>query len=258
MLKLIIALLLLYPGNPEPEPITIDRTHHFGCYELGDPHKINGYYYEDRFYTELCRKPLELYNWIPGIPTYETQFLIAPEVFTGSAWAYSPDAMEYTAHYHALSLDGYVDGVAIPFCSEIGNDVWLKRLDEDWEGPFLVVDCAGLWDLYEVTYWRNESVEVGWRTAIRWKMAQYYQDKGGWYWDHRRVDNVMVSKVEPKDLEFTIYNTAEDLSEWFKDRADFYETQEEWEDAYHPISKTIDGEKYWKFSKETDYERIGQ
>lgn len=251
---LLILLLLSYGGNPEPEPITIDQELNYGCYKLGDPHKINGYYYEDRFYEELCRKPLELYDWIPGIPTYETQFLKAPDVFTGSSWAYSPDAMEYTADYHALSLDGYVDGVALPFCSEIGNSVWLKRQGEEWEGPFLVADCAGLWDLYEVTYWRNEAVEVGWRTARRWKMAQFRED--GWYWDHRRIDNVMVSKINPKDLEFTIYNIPEDLSEWFKDRAEFYETQEEWENAYHPIPKTIDGEIYWKFSKDSNYIRV--
>lgn len=258
MIRLLLILFALsqsptpepYYGEPIPEPITVRYySAPFSCPQLGDPHKINGYYYEDPDYEQTCWR--EHYYWIPGVPTYETQFLVMPDVVIGNAYAYEANLMEHTAEFHELTLDDVIDGVALPFCSEIGNYVWLKRPGHDWEGAFRVVDCAGLLDLYNVVVHRGEVVEIGFQTAIDWDMVKFLEQTGemSWSktWDTRKMENIIVSKINPKYLPQSIIPV--NLVQWFKERATFYRTQAEWDLDYKPLSSTVDQVVFWRFKK---------
>ena len=228
---LLLMIAMLQPYNPPyyvPEPIVYDwlTTKKMN----GDNEKYNGYYY----YLNN--------EWIPGVVDVESQYLIMPDLVIGSAWAYGPEMMLATAHHNNLSLDGVEGGVAIPFCSEIGNYVWLKRPYNpgilgtgEWEGPFLVSDCAGIGDLYNVTAIRNEVVEIDFDTARYWTMVKDFrmagEDTAHYTWDFRRVDDVIVSKIDPEllpdDLEPVV------LSEWFKENATYFTSQEEADDHFY-------------------------
>ena len=251
----IIAYMLFnpYPGNPNPEPITVHLYEPpFGCPKLGDTDKFNGYYYEDPQSDDKCWR--EHYYWNPGVPTYETQFMEMPDIVTGSAWAYAGGGVEGGARHFALSLDDVKDGIALPFCSEIGNRVWIKKAGYDWEGPFLVVDCAGLMDIYNVIVHRGEVVEVGFKTALRWDMLKNIAcDTEGCKgdWNIRRLDNIIVSKIDPTNLPDKI--TPVILSDWFEERASYFRSQQEFEDAYKPLSKNINGLVNWRFEPNGDW-----
>ena len=186
-----------------------------------DDYKINGYYYH------LNRM------WIPGLITAESQFMQLPNLITGSAWMYAPGMMEATADYNGYSLDDVLDGVALMSCAEKGNYVWLQRHGFDWEGPYKVVDCAGYLDQYNVSVHRAEVVEVGFKTAQRWGMAtQSLQSDGTWkvVWNQRRVDNVIVSKINPNCLPTEIVPIV--FKDWFLERVEFYRTDKEYLEQY--------------------------
>ena len=251
-----------YRGNPIPESITINLYRApYGCLKLGDPHKINGYYYEDPWDSGMCWK--EKYNWNPGVPTYATQFLKMPDLVIGQAWGGS--SMEGCARAKAVSLTHVEDGVAVPFCSEIGNHVWIKRPyiptiagTGEWEGPFAVVDCAGQMDLYNVVVHRQEIVEIGVKTAIKWDMIRDFNPSTEGqriYWDMRRwPEDVLISKIDPKYLPEDIIPIR--LVEWFKERAVFYETQEEWDNDYKPLFKSINGIPSWRFESNGEWKNF--
>jgi hypothetical protein len=151
-------------------------------------------------------------GWVPGLPTFETQFLRMPDVSTGSAVFYAPDAMEAQVEYRGLFVDGMVGAVAVPFCSEIGHSVWLQRPGRDWEGPFLVADCTRRNDLYGVIEFRDQVVEVDFNTAVAWGMARYggAQNGGRWSALTGRMDAVLLSKIIPEQWDGVII----DLSVW--------------------------------------------
>lgn len=223
-------------GNYTPEPITnCPFTAPFGCPQYGDTDKYNGYYYDDpQTNSELCCRKR---YWIPGVVDVESQFLIMPDIVIGSAWAYGPELMLATAHHHNMNLDDVEGGVAIPFCSEIGNYVWILRPYNEgilgageWEGPFRVVDCAGRGDLYNVIAIRGEVVEVDFNTAKKWTMVKDIEmigeDQAKFTWDFRSVDDVIVSKINPDCLSDDFEPVR--LDEWFKDRASFYKDEDEY------------------------------
>lgn len=180
-------------------------------------------------------------KWIPGMPTHASQFLVAPEVFIGDVWPYSYGVMEGTAKERGLSLDNVVDGVALMTCADIGSLVWLQRQGHDWEGPFKVVDCAQRNDLYNVIVHRNEAVEVGFKTAVKWGMAtERKMLYGEWhnYWPNPIVYGVTVSKTAPDQLEdYEVIN----YSEWFLDNVIFddFEDNEEAEAYYRSVPRML-------------------
>lgn len=162
---------------------------------------------------------------------------------------------EATAKYNNFSLDNVVDGVALPSCAEQGNYVWLKRPNLDWEGPFRVVDCAGYWDQYNVAVNRKESVEVGFKTAVNWGMATFEKDSyGEWQttWLQRRVDDVIVSKINPKCLPHNIVPV--NSQDWFRENISFYKTYDEYYWHYlgqlQIIDKYYDGYSMWRVDGE--------
>ena len=75
--------------------------------------------------------------------------------------------MEATAEYRGLSLEGFLDGVALMSPTDIGKTAWIRG-PNGWEGPFLVVDCAQRDDIWPIVRYRREVVEVGWETKERW------------------------------------------------------------------------------------------
>lgn len=190
-------------GNPTPD---IDI--------MGDGNIYNGYWW----YGE---------GWVPGLPTFEAQFLRLPPVSIGSAVFYAPGVMEANVKYRGLVYDRnkYIGAVAVPFCSEIGHDVWLKRPSTDyWEGPYLVADCSRRNDLYGHIEFRDQVVEVDFDTAVAWGLARYggTQNDGRWSSLTGRLDCVLLSKVPPDQFDGIIV----DLSVWFLQHVTFADRSE--------------------------------
>jgi hypothetical protein len=190
--------------------------------------------------------------WIPGMVSVDSWFLQQPSLVTGNAVFYAPEAMEATAKYNGLSLKGYVGGVALMFPSEIGGDVWIKRPNQDWEGPFLVVDCARQNDMYGIIVHRNEVIEVDFKTAVRWGLARLGGPEHGGRWTTKkwRLDGVQVSKIPPVNLaghydtqlrKFVEKQEPISLEDWFLERVKFSYVREERPLYRPPRSWRIDG-----------------
>lgn len=169
--------------------------------------------------------------WVPGYITAETWYNRTPEYSYGRAVYYAPGVMEATAQVRKMSLDGYLDGVALIPCSEIGETVWLKRPGFEWEGPYLVVDCARRGDAWPIYAFRHEVVEVGWETKTRW----------GGEWPR---DDVEVVKYDPN--KYPVYGDPIEEWSWWIAHAKF----EDW--SYHepnPIHVTRYGPRTWIFGR---------
>lgn len=123
-----------------------------------DNNPLNGYYQPDR-------------GWVPGLITQRSWNIPHPPYSYGGAVWYAPNMMEGTARYRGLSLDGFLDGVSLMSPSDIGQTVWLRYPGGEWEGPYLVVDCAQINHHFAATYYNKETVEIGWQTALRWGMV---------------------------------------------------------------------------------------
>lgn len=152
--------------------------------------------------------------WVPGMVSMNTWFTPTPPLVFGYSTFYGPYAMKATADYRGMKYqENYVGMVSGIFCADIGNQVWLKRPNKDWEGPFLIVDCARQNDLYGVIVSYGEVVEVDHETAIRWGMVDRYTDEV-YLWKQF----VLMSKVPPEEqYEYTpIY-----LRSWFLNMVEY-------------------------------------
>lgn len=164
------------------------------CMAFAFPYNAPAHNCEREYYEPLCDNgnPTDGYFWhgtevwVPGYITVETWFTPSPDHFTGKAVYYAQGLMEATAEWRGMSLDGFVGGVALMSPSDVGETVYIKF--REWEGPFLVVDCARRGDMWPVIMHRGEAVEVGHRTAIRWELEPPYPD-------------VIVSKKPPNGLQ---------------------------------------------------------
>lgn len=153
-------------------------------------------------------------QWVPGLPDYKTQFLEYPTLTIGKSVFYGPMVMEATAYYRGLNLKGYAGGVATMTCGDLGKSVWLRRSGFEWEGPFLVVDCARRNDLYGVIIYREEAIEVDFETALRWDMISYYDFMSGDYEVNQwMIRGVLVSKIRPDLL--SLQTEIVNLPNWF-------------------------------------------
>lgn len=193
-------------ATPTPEAVTVPEPQSTRVLEqVNDGNLYNGYWWHG--------------FWIPGLPTYGTQFLRLPEVVKGSAVFYAPEVMEANIEYRGLSTVGTVGAVAVPFCSEIGHWVWLQRPGEAWEGPFVVVDCSRRNDLYGHIVYGRQVVEVDFPTAVRWGMARTGGDQNGGRWSTilGRLDGVILSKSPPLQRG----SLPVDLADWFLRRVEF-------------------------------------
>jgi len=162
--------------------------------------------------------------------------------------------MEATARWRGLSLDGYLGGVALPTCADIGADIWIKpqwtpTWRGKWEGPYLVVDCARRGDIYGVVVHRGEVVEVDWPTARRWGMVTprrpcwinetLYKEHCIRQW---RMSNVYVSKIPPQEISEDAFFRR--YRHWWISQLEFAAGYER-PPLYYPGENTwrIDGEK---------------
>lgn len=110
-------------------------------------------------------------HYIYGLITIESWNITLPAYAKGNVVWYSPDLMEATAQAQGIDLSQYVDGVALMSCQDFGQVVWIKRPGYDWEGPFIVVDCAKRQHMFAAIYYNGEIAEVGFKTAERWGMV---------------------------------------------------------------------------------------
>jgi len=120
----------------------------------------------------------------------------APQYAVGNATYYAPWSMEATANIRGMSLDGFLDGVSLMSPADIGETVWIRRPNHDWEGPFLVADCAQGNDIWPAIYYKREIIEVGFVTAVNWGLARLTNT--GWEAIGWRVENVQVWKGETR------------------------------------------------------------
>jgi len=192
-----------FKGNLTPDPTPFLSWHN----EQGnDTNRYNGYYNE---FSE----------WIPGVVKAESQFFIMPDLVIGDVWGYGTGT-----GVHIFEYDPNIIGeITMPFCSEIGNYVWVKLPDRDWEGPFRAVDCAARYDIYNVVVHRKEVSEIHTQTAIRWGMRQ--EGTTGWHWVRPKIENVMISKINPGCLPDDLQPVV--LADWFAERVQFWESKDE-------------------------------
>lgn len=95
-----------------------------------------------------------------------------PEHVSGASVWYAPFVMEATARARGMSLDGYLDGVALMSPADLGKEVWITNpTTGEWEGPYLSVDVAQQNHICVCIVVRGEVVEVGWRTWERWGLT---------------------------------------------------------------------------------------
>lgn len=100
---------------------------------------------------------------LPLTPMYNTHKVAA---------YYAPGVMEQVADNRGMSLEGYLDGVAVisDDVSWLGREVYISFRGGPIEGPYLVVDVAWSHDLPALIE-NNEGIEVGYVTAERWGIA---------------------------------------------------------------------------------------
>jgi len=217
MRRIILVLLLYILFAPNYSVFADDCWGEHADPSCDNNNVIDGYWWRDR-------------HWIPGYPTVNSWFSVTPDWQLGSSVFYAPKVMESTAEWRGMSLNGYLDGVSMLSCSDIGEDVWLKRSNEQWEGPFLVVDCAMRGDIYGAIVVRDEIVEVGFKTAERWGMARLTHDDRRWEVIDWKLTNVQLLKIDPELLYAKIessvplidgYKRPTDLSSWWLDRISY-------------------------------------
>ncbi len=214
-LLLLLALMLTFFFPPIPALADDHCWIESAWADCNDSNLFNGYWWRGE-------------GFVPGMITRETHFLAAPPYTMGMAVYYAEGLMEATAHYRGLDLSDYVDGVAMMSCADIGQTVWIRRYRHqwllpdypdanerfDWEGPFLVVDCAEWDDHYAIAVFREEVIEVGWKTAQRWGMAQ----PGAW---NEWTQGVRVFKSRTKPPERVMPGVYW-YPDWFEEVARFY------------------------------------
>jgi hypothetical protein len=146
-------------------------------------------------------------NWVPIMINNETWYLDAPQHAYGSAVFYAPGIMASTAEWRGISLESFLGGVALMSPADIGKTIWMKLPGGEWEGPYIVVDCARRGDMFPAIYYQHEIVEVDFDTAVRWGIAEYggkgngKYNRGRWTaieWRIRDVE-VWVGDEKPQD-----------------------------------------------------------
>ena len=198
-LLLCLALLLTFFFPPIPALADDHCWVEYAWDDCNDGNLFNGYWWRSE-------------GFVPGMITRETHFLSAPPLTVGYATYYAKGLMEATAKYIGLDLSGYIDGVAMMSCADIGQTVWIKSyhdLFEGWEGPFLVVDCAEWDDHYAISVFRKEVVEVGFETAQRWGLIDQWTTPV----------YVLKSRWKPPQ-DFISYSVV--YHRWFKETARYY------------------------------------
>lgn len=133
--------------------------------------------------------------YYPSLITNASARRSLPDLAFGHVTWVNPHIMEATAESNHIRLEGYLDGIALMSCSDIGETVYLKRPDQDWEGPYVVADCANPKHMFAAICYKSEIAELGFETAVRWGLATYENETITVI--NNAVVDVQVSKSSP-------------------------------------------------------------
>jgi hypothetical protein len=100
-----------------------------------------------------------------------------PDYAKGVVTWVNPHRMEDTASVNNIDLTPFKDGIALMSCSDVGETVWLRRPEHEWEGPYVVADCANKKHMFAAICYKREIAEVGFNTAVDWGLAYIEDDK---------------------------------------------------------------------------------
>jgi hypothetical protein len=128
----------------------------------------------------------------------------------------NPNRMEDTASVNNIDLSPFKDGIALMSCSDVGETVWLKRQSHDWEGPFVVADCANPKHMFAAICYKGEIAELGFKTAVSWGLATYESEKVGII--RHTVDDVEIAKSSDVP---SISTEPVDYREWWLSKLKF-------------------------------------
>ncbi len=134
----------------------------------------------------LDSSPKELLNFgycdkygyfYPSLITVDAARRALPDYAEGVVTWVNPNRMEDTALVNNINLSNYIDGIALMSCADIGQTVWIKRPEADWEGPYVVADCANPKHMFAAICYKEEITELGFKTAQAWGLATYDNEK---------------------------------------------------------------------------------
>lgn len=174
-----------------------------------NPHRWN----EDPVYLMhgYCDRGYYIFGYI----TNSTAQLQAPAHSIGSVVWFNPNKMEETAAINGTNLTGYLDGIALMSCSDVGKEVYLQREGYDKEGPFIVASCAWQAHMFGSICYIGEVAEVGFKTAERWGMVSLVNNEK--IVNRYREDNVQVFV----NGGVTSSETPVDYRSWWLDQVEF-------------------------------------
>lgn len=127
-----------------------------------DPY--NGYYYRG--------------DCMPGVVSLASRDFSYPKFSFGNVAYYSKGIMEHVIESKGYDMTGYNGGVALESCKEVGKSVNLW-VGGQWDGPYLVVDCAARSGVFRNIVYQNLAVEVGWETYQKWVNEGIWQSSIG-------------------------------------------------------------------------------
>ena len=105
---------------------------------------------------------------VPGVISKESWLMKYPKHTVGVATYYAEGIMDRVVENRGMSLKGYVDGIVLMTCGNVGDSVWVRRPGLNWEGPYLVVDCGGAHGVWAFTEFRLH-VEVDVKRWNSWR-----------------------------------------------------------------------------------------
>lgn len=184
-------------------------------------------------------------NYVPGYITNDTWMTPMPEYAFGKAVFFGPYAMDATAEYRNIDYEkeGCLGGVSLMSPYNIGDKAWVK-IDNEWYGPFCVVDCAKKGDMYSIIVYREEVIEINFELAIKVGMVSE-ADVYGNYKVYSWYKNVEVL-INNSPYEYSFEKEPINYKEFFLDNLEFAS-------GYEPRVLVLEEGRYWKEYAEDKY-----
>lgn len=185
-------------------------------------------------------------NWVPGYVTNDTWMTPMPEHAFGKAVFFGPYAMDATAEYRNIDYEeeGCLGGVSLMSPYNIGDKVWVK-INNEWYGPFCVVDCAKKGDIYSIVVYREEVIEINFELAVEAGMVSEADVYGNYeVYDWYKDVEVLVNN---SPYEYSFEEEPVNYTEFFLDNLEFAS-------GYEPRVLVLEegsrwkeyaGDKYW-------------
>lgn len=109
-------------------------------------------------------------HWGNRVPFYinnDSWMIGMPEHVSGKMAFYGIYSMDATARFRGIDYEEMgcpMGGISLMSPIDIGQLAYIK-VDNEWYGPFCVVDCAKRGDMYSIVVYRDEVVEVNFEFA---------------------------------------------------------------------------------------------